>query len=90
MTSTSIASESESFSEYENININIKCEISSENCQKSEGSEDRIKKNAETEVSNTSAPLPAFSLAGEKKFEKMRDVKVKDSKTIHIYISLVK
>jgi hypothetical protein len=35
-------------------------------------------------------PAPAFSLAGEKKFEKMRDVKVKDSKTIHIYISLVK
>jgi len=77
MTSTSIASEFESFSEYENININIKCEISSENCQKSEGSSSPL-------------PAPAFSLAGVKKFEKMRDVIVKDSKTIHIYISLVK
>jgi len=45
-------------------------------------------KNAETEVSDASASLPAFALAGEKKFEKMRDVK--DSKTIYIYISLVK
>ena len=42
-------------------------------------------KNVKTKVSFAAAALP-----GEKKFEKMRDVKVKDSKTIHIYISLVK
>ena len=50
----------------------------------------RIVKVKEAKGSSSPLPTPAFSLAGEKKFEKMRDVKVKDSKTIHIYISLVK
>jgi len=47
-------------------------------------------KKAKGSCSSSPLPAPVFSLAGEKKFEKMRDVKVKDSKTIHIYISLVK
>jgi len=99
MTSTSITSESESFSEYENININIKCETETssenedeENLKTSSSKKEKVvkteSKNAETGVSDASASLPAFVLAGEKKFEKMRDVK--DSKTIYIYISLVK
>ncbi len=50
----------------------------------------RIVKVKKAKGSSSPLPAPAFSLAGEKKFDKMRDVKVKDSKTIHIYISLVK
>ncbi len=46
----------------------------------------RIVKVKKAKGSSSPLPAPAFSLAGEKKFEKMRDVKVKDSKTIHIYI----
>jgi hypothetical protein len=58
-------------------NMNLKTSSSKKEKVKTES------KNVKTKVSVAAAASPAFALVGEKKFEKMRDVKFKDRKIMY-------